>query len=200
MNGPGEDGMWDEEDGFYYDNLVLPDGRATRLKVRSLVGLLPLCATTVIEPWQRERVPRVTVPVPRAPAADAAVAALHPSHRPGPLWRGRAGDLRPADPGAVAPGAREDARRGGVSQPLRHPLALQISRTTSLRVPRGGTGIPRRVFAGGVGQRHVRRQLQLARADLVSGERPHHPSAAGVLSLLRRRVSRWNAPPAQGRC
>ncbi len=50
--------MWDEEDGFYYDILRLPDGSATRLKVRSLVGLLPLCATTVIEPWQRERVPR----------------------------------------------------------------------------------------------------------------------------------------------
>ena len=57
MNGSGEEGMWDEEDGFYYDMLVLPDGRATRLKVRSLVGLLPLCATTVIEPWQRARVP-----------------------------------------------------------------------------------------------------------------------------------------------
>jgi len=53
-------GMWDEEDGFYYDVLRLPDGTATRLKVRSMVGLLPLCATTVIEPWQRERVPRVT--------------------------------------------------------------------------------------------------------------------------------------------
>jgi len=60
MNSPGEEGMWDEEDGFYYDNLVLPDGGATRLKVRSLVGLLPLCATTVVEPWQRARVPRVT--------------------------------------------------------------------------------------------------------------------------------------------
>ena len=51
--------MWDEEDGFYYDVLRLPDGTASRLKVRSMVGLLPLCATTVIEPWQRERVPRV---------------------------------------------------------------------------------------------------------------------------------------------
>jgi hypothetical protein len=54
MNKPGEDGMWDEEDGFYYDLLRLPDGSSTRLKVRSMVGLLPLCATTVIEPWQRE--------------------------------------------------------------------------------------------------------------------------------------------------
>ncbi|MEI7981865.1 MAG: glucosidase, partial [Bacteroidota bacterium] len=57
MNHPGEDSRWDEEDGFYYDLLRLPDGTATRLKVRSMVGLLPLCATTVIEAWQRERVP-----------------------------------------------------------------------------------------------------------------------------------------------
>jgi mannosylglycerate hydrolase MGH1-like protein len=58
MNQTGPEGMWDEEDGFYYDVLRLPDGNARRLKVRSMVGLLPLCATTVIEPWQRERVPR----------------------------------------------------------------------------------------------------------------------------------------------
>jgi len=60
MNKPGLDGMWDEEDGFYYDLLRLPDGSAQRLKVRSMVGLLPLCATTVIEPWQRELVPQAT--------------------------------------------------------------------------------------------------------------------------------------------
>ena len=58
MNRPGTDGMWDEEDGFYYDLLRLPDGSSTRLKVRSMVGLLPLCATTATEEWQRERVPR----------------------------------------------------------------------------------------------------------------------------------------------
>ena len=60
MNQPGSEGMWDEEDGFYYDLLRLPDGSAKRLKVRSMVGLLPLCATTVIEKWQRELVPRTT--------------------------------------------------------------------------------------------------------------------------------------------
>ena len=57
MNRPDQYGMWDEEDGFYYDLLRLPDGSATRLKVRSMVGLLPLCATTVTEKWQRERIP-----------------------------------------------------------------------------------------------------------------------------------------------
>jgi hypothetical protein len=59
VNRLGNDGMWDEEDGFYYDVLRLPDGSSTRLKVRSMVGLLPLCATTVIEPWQRERIPNL---------------------------------------------------------------------------------------------------------------------------------------------
>jgi Mannosylglycerate hydrolase MGH1-like glycoside hydrolase domain len=59
MNTVGPDGMWDEEDGFYYDVLRLPDGGATRLKVRSMVGLLPLCAVTVIDKWQRDRMPRL---------------------------------------------------------------------------------------------------------------------------------------------
>ncbi|GAA2886585.1 MGH1-like glycoside hydrolase domain-containing protein [Nonomuraea rubra] len=42
--------MWDEADGFFYDVLRLPGGDATRLRARSLVGLLPLCATTVFTP------------------------------------------------------------------------------------------------------------------------------------------------------
>ena len=63
MNGIGPGGMWDEEDGFYYDVLRLPDGNAARLKVRSMVGLLPLCAATAVEKWQRERVPRLTAAV-----------------------------------------------------------------------------------------------------------------------------------------
>ena len=49
--------MWDEADGFFYDLLRLPDGGAPRLKVRSMVGLLPFCATPVFEKWQRESVP-----------------------------------------------------------------------------------------------------------------------------------------------
>jgi Glycosyl hydrolase family 63 C-terminal domain len=53
-------GMWDEEDGFFYDVLRLPDGSAQRLKVRSMVGLLPLCAVTVFDPELREQYPEVT--------------------------------------------------------------------------------------------------------------------------------------------
>jgi hypothetical protein len=65
MNRPGQDSMWDEEDGFYYDLLRFPDGNATRLKVRSMVGLLPLCATTVLEAWQRERMPQALAEMAR---------------------------------------------------------------------------------------------------------------------------------------
>ncbi len=58
MNRP-DGGLWDEEDGFYYDVLRRPDGTSTPLKVRSIVGLLPLCATTIVEKYQRERLPRL---------------------------------------------------------------------------------------------------------------------------------------------
>ena len=53
----GNTGMWDEEDGFFYDVLQLPDGTARRLKVRSMVGLLPLCAVTVFEGEFRQNFP-----------------------------------------------------------------------------------------------------------------------------------------------
>jgi hypothetical protein len=59
MNHPGPDSMWDEEDGFYYDVLRMPDGKAKRLKVRSMVGLLPLCAITIIEQRQRNFMPHL---------------------------------------------------------------------------------------------------------------------------------------------
>jgi hypothetical protein len=46
----GDDtGMWDEEDGFFYDVLRTPDGGARRLKVRSMVGLLPLAAVAMFD-------------------------------------------------------------------------------------------------------------------------------------------------------
>ena len=84
MNRVGDGGMWDEADGFYYDVLRLPDGRAARMKVRSMVGLLPLCATTVVEPWQRERVPRLMAHfverIERLPELRKGIHATGPGH------------------------------------------------------------------------------------------------------------------------
>jgi len=51
------DEMWDETDGFFYDVLRYPDGTGTRLKIRSLVGLLPMCASTIIESDLLESLP-----------------------------------------------------------------------------------------------------------------------------------------------
>ena len=55
--GTVHDEMWDEEDGFFYDVLRLPDGSATRMKVRSMVGLLPLAAVAVFEEAEIARMP-----------------------------------------------------------------------------------------------------------------------------------------------
>ncbi len=57
--GANHDEMWDEQDGFFYDVLRLPDGQAMRLKVRSMVGLLPLCASTVFEKSSVTHSPRL---------------------------------------------------------------------------------------------------------------------------------------------
>jgi len=85
MNRPGPDGMWDEEDGFYCDLLRFPDGSATRLKERSMVGLLPLCATAVFEQWQRERFPRVMERLQalqrRMPELSTTMHPIDPGHR-----------------------------------------------------------------------------------------------------------------------
>ncbi|MCP3712706.1 glucosidase [Paraburkholderia sp. CNPSo 3274] len=61
MNRLGDqpDDMWDEQDGFFYDLLRLPDGQTMRLRVRSMVGLLPLCASTVFEADSVSRCPRL---------------------------------------------------------------------------------------------------------------------------------------------
>jgi hypothetical protein len=57
--GGDRDNIWDEEDGFFYDVLRLPDGKATRLKIRSMVGLLPLCASTFFEDSQAATHPKL---------------------------------------------------------------------------------------------------------------------------------------------
>jgi hypothetical protein len=57
--GEHHDEMWNEQDGFFYDLLRLPDGQAMRLHVRSMVGLLPLCASTVFAPRTPELFPRL---------------------------------------------------------------------------------------------------------------------------------------------
>jgi hypothetical protein len=56
MNELGGTGLWDEQDGFYYDQVLL-DGRATPLRVRSMVGLIPLFAVETLDAKQLSSLP-----------------------------------------------------------------------------------------------------------------------------------------------
>jgi Glycosyl hydrolase family 63 C-terminal domain len=59
MSNRGHDGMglWNEEDGFFYDVLRLPDGSKLPIKIRSMVGLIPLFAVETMEPEMLDRHP-----------------------------------------------------------------------------------------------------------------------------------------------
>jgi hypothetical protein len=156
MNRPGPEGMWDEDDGFYYDLLRLPDGSATRLKVRSMVGLLPLCATTVTERWQRDRVPatmgRIQERLRRMPELAAT---MHPTG-PGHLGANERGIIALLTPDRLRRVLRRCSTR--TSSELRHPCAVPVPRGSPAIFHAHGR-IPRRLPPGGIEHRHVRRQL-----------------------------------------
>ena len=188
MNRPGQEGMWDEEDGFYYDILRLPDGSATRLKVRSMVGLLPLCATTVVEAWQRERVPRALAHIQeRLRRIPELRETIHPTG---------SGHLGVADRGIIALLNPERLRRiltkmldeNEFLSPYGIRSLSKFHEQHPVRVPRRWPGVPRGLSAGRIEHRHVRRQLQLARPGLDASEHAHHPGAAELLPVLRRQL------------
>jgi hypothetical protein len=84
----GDTGMWDEEDGFFYDVLRLPNGRSQRLKVRSMVGLLPLCAATTFEGELFKYFPELAERLLRFMAARPEIAAaIHDPKKVGPTGR-----------------------------------------------------------------------------------------------------------------
>ena len=106
----GEDtGMWDEEDGFFYDVLRLPDGRAQRLKVRSMVGLLPLCAATTMEGELVAKYPEIGERFQWF--LDVPSRALRRDPRPEEARRRRATAWVYSGRGKASPRSVEDARR-----------------------------------------------------------------------------------------
>ncbi len=188
MNGIGPGGMWDEEDGFYYDVLRLPDGNATRLKVRSMVGLLPLCAVTAVDKQQRERTPRLTAQmIERVRRMPELLESIHPTG-PGHLGVAERGIL-----GLV----NQDRLRRILTRMLDENEFLSPYGIRSLSryhaehpyvFSAGGQEYRVELSAGGVRHRHVRRQLELARADLDAGQCADHPCPDALLRLLRRQL------------
>jgi len=79
--GGGKHSLWNEEDGFFYDVLHLPNDEIIPLKVRSLVGLLPLLAVETIEPDTLEKMPvfkrRMDWFISKRPDVSCNLACLH---------------------------------------------------------------------------------------------------------------------------
>jgi hypothetical protein len=79
--GPDGINLWDEEDGFFYDVLRRPDGSGVPLKVRSIVGLMPLAAATVLDSSVRTRFPQIVQGTVDFLNAHPAVTAALPAAR-----------------------------------------------------------------------------------------------------------------------
>jgi len=178
MNRPGQDGMWDEEDASTTTCCGSPTQRhAAESSLDG--GLLPLCATTVIEACSGSA-SAGDGRDPGTPAPDARAPGFHPPHGPG--------TLRCGGPGIVALVNPERLRRILTKMldedEFLSPYGIRSisgSRATPVRLPRERHGVPGGLPAGRVEHRHVRRQLELAGPGLDAGERDHPPGAAELL-------------------
>ena len=127
--GHGHD-LWDDEDGFFYDVLHTPDGDAMPLRVRSLVGLIPLLAVQTLEPERARDACTASsagcewfVAAPSRPHRERRLHADARARRAAPARDRR---RRPA-----AARAEGDARRARVPVALRHPRHLARFTATS---------------------------------------------------------------------
>ena len=190
MNTLGGTGLWDEEDGFYYDQLHV-DGQHIPLQASARwSGSIPLFAVEVLEEDVIDaaaRLPQADGVVPREPAAT--------SPRTSPTWS------RATASGARRTGCSPSRRASGSSGCSRYVLDENefLSPYGIRSLSRVHERAARTSFAVG-GQEHrvdyepgeshdrpLRRQLELARADLVPGQLPADRGAGALPPLLRRR-------------
>ena len=183
--GENHDEMWDEEDGFFYDLLRLPDGRAMRLKVRSLVGMLPLCASTVFEGNAAARYPKLQEMI-----------ALFKKRHPELISQ-----VAPTEDGFVGQGDRRLLSILNKDKLVR-VLAYLLDENEFLG-PHGIRSLSRyhldhpfsfwvghqeykvQYLAGRIEHRDVRRQLELARPCMDADQHAHRQGAHQSVRVLR---------------
>ena len=190
-------GLWNEEDGFFYDVLRLPDGAHFPMKIRSMVGLIPLFAVETLEPELLEQLPgfkrRLEWFIDNRPDLIGNVACMR---TPG------MGERRSAfhcDPGSAPTDPEVYVGRARVPFAVRHPSALPGSPRPSLSLVGEWHGPPRGLRASGVQHRTVWRELQLARARSGFQSTSCSSSRCRSFTTISETVSRWNAPPAPAR-
>ncbi len=184
MNTLGGAGLWNDQDGFFYDRVRFEDGRTVPLRVRSLVGLIPLFAVETFDrhlteelrgfrgraEWFLEHRPDLSRQLLWYPASDSVERGVLALVRPDRLVRLL----------EVLLDEREFLSPHGIRSLSRvhgdHPFILNVD-GQSYRVDYEPAESP---------SRHVRRQLQLARPSVVPCELPAHRIAAEVPSLPKR--------------
>ena len=187
--------MWDEEDGFFYDVLRMPDGQRMPLKVRSMVGLIPLFAVETLEPRVLDRLSGFQAPhgvVHRAPARPDPQRGVHGGSRKGRAQTAARSSI-PSSCGAscqrmldenefLSPYGIRSLSRSHRDHP--YVLCTPMARVT------GG------LRAGRIAHRTIRRQFQLARARLVPAQLLAYRIAAEVSTTTWATNIRWSVPPA----
>ena len=183
INTLGGAGLWDDQDGFYYDQIRLGDV-ATPLRVRSLVGMVPLLAVEILESETIDRLPDFKrrmqwfldhrKDLPWFQTCNCAHGGAQGGHR------------------LLAIPTRERLDAWSLSHGrARVPVALRRSirvkhHGAALRVPRRGSRASRRLHARRINQRALRGQLQLERPHLVPAQLPAHRGPGAVPPLLWR--------------
>ena len=186
MNTLGGTGLWDEEDGFYYDQLHV-DGREIPLKIRSLVGLIPLFAVEILEDEVIDRLPgfkkRMAWFLENRPDLAALISCMKPDagghrHRllaiPSRERLERVLRYMLDENEFLSPYGMRSLSRVHAEQPYVFGVGGDEHRVDY--VPGEGTSRP------------LRRQLELARADLVPAQLPADRGAGALPPLLRRRL------------
>jgi hypothetical protein len=170
MNELGGTGLWDEADGFYYDRLSI-DGHVVPLPIRSMVGLLPLCAVEVLDQTTIDALPgfkkRLDWFLLNRPDLARHITCLATSAHHGP-HRLLAIPVARAAPTHAA----LHAGRAGVPLAVRHPFGLAHSRVAPVHPALQRRRASSRLHAGRIEHGLVWRELELARADLAAPQLP----------------------------
>ncbi len=180
--------LWDPDDEFFYDVLHLDSGEFVPLKVRSMVGLIPLLAVETLDEFDPRGAPRLPASdalVPGPSAGPGIPRRVVGAARPGPA---AAAGARPRAPAQADP--RADARPRRVPVRPRRPFAQPLPPRPPVHAGPGRRHEPGGLRARRIADRHLRWQLELARAGLVPGQLPAHRGAPAARPLLRAGVHR----------
>ena len=179
-------GLWDEEDKFFYDVLNLPDDQQVRLRIRSMVGLIPLFAVETLEPELLEKLPGFRKRLEWFLSHRPDLAGLV-SHWESP-GRGQRRLLSLLRGHRMKRLLRRMLDESEFLSDSRNPRPVAGTFATAFRTQGGQCRSIGALRAGRIRIAAVRRQFQLARARVVSAQFSDRRVAAEISSLLWQRL------------